>query len=110
MSPVGAQGLNIALRDAIVAANHLVPAFANGASPEQLDAAALSIENERLPEVTHIQKLQSRPPRVILSNAWWSRLLLLAAPLILGLRGGQARGGLLSRSFAFGVTEVELEV
>ena len=31
MSPVGAQGLNIAIRDAVVAANHLVPALEAGA-------------------------------------------------------------------------------
>ena len=29
MSPVGGQGLNIAIRDAIVAANHLIPALEN---------------------------------------------------------------------------------
>src|SRR5207249_4314195 len=33
MSPVGAQGINIALRDALVAANHLGPALAGGAAP-----------------------------------------------------------------------------
>src|SRR6185503_18483078 len=38
MSPVGAQGINIALRDALVAANHLIPALTGDASPEQLDA------------------------------------------------------------------------
>src|SRR5439155_463815 len=39
MSPVGAQGINIALRDALVAANHLGPALAGGAAPAALDAA-----------------------------------------------------------------------
>ena len=30
MSPIRAQGINMALRDAIVAANHLVPALREG--------------------------------------------------------------------------------
>jgi 2-polyprenyl-6-methoxyphenol hydroxylase-like FAD-dependent oxidoreductase len=110
MSPVGAQGLNIAIRDAIVAANHLVPAFEEGGTPARFDEVLRNIEQERLPEVTHIQRLQSRPPRVILSDAWWSRLLLRAAPALLGLRGGRARAGLLSGSFAFGVSDVRLRV
>src|SRR5262249_48006400 len=33
MSPVGGQGVNIALRDALVAANHLVPVLTAGADP-----------------------------------------------------------------------------
>lgn len=110
MSPVGAQGLNIAIRDAVVAANHLVPAFEDGGMPERLDEAATRIEDERVPEVAYIQRLQARPPRIILSNAWWSRILLKAAPLLLGLRGGRARAGLLSSAFAFGVSDVRLEV
>src|SRR5712664_4377614 len=47
MSPVGAQGINIALRDALVAANHLGPALAGGAAPAALDAAAARIVAER---------------------------------------------------------------
>jgi 2-polyprenyl-6-methoxyphenol hydroxylase-like FAD-dependent oxidoreductase len=110
MSPVGAQGLNIAIRDAVVAANHLVPAFEEGADVALLSKVTRRIEEERLPEVSKIQRLQSRPPRVIMSNAWWSRLLLQAAPALMGLRGGRARGGLLSNSFAFGVADVQLTV
>ncbi|MCZ6890136.1 MAG: FAD-dependent oxidoreductase, partial [Gammaproteobacteria bacterium] len=49
MSPVGAQGINIALRDAIVAANHLLPVLS---TPEPdgnaLDAALDAIEAERM--------------------------------------------------------------
>src|SRR5439155_790457 len=40
MSPVGAQGINLALRDAIVAANHLGPVLARRGAPADLDAAA----------------------------------------------------------------------
>jgi 2-polyprenyl-6-methoxyphenol hydroxylase-like FAD-dependent oxidoreductase len=69
MSPVGAQGINIALRDAVVAANQLGPALLRGASAAELDAAALRAVVERLPEVKQIQKLQAVPPRMCCSRA-----------------------------------------
>src|SRR5205085_12172170 len=40
MSPVGAQGVNIALRDALVAANHLCPVLTANGDPAAIDAAA----------------------------------------------------------------------
>jgi 2-polyprenyl-6-methoxyphenol hydroxylase-like FAD-dependent oxidoreductase len=57
MSPIRAQGINMALRDAIVAANHLVPLLqqSNGAA---IDAALPRIQAEREPEIIQIQKLQ----------------------------------------------------
>src|SRR5262249_37384188 len=39
MSPVGGQGINIALRDALVAANHLVPVLTVGGDSSTLDTA-----------------------------------------------------------------------
>ena len=63
MSPVGGQGLNLALRDAIVAANHLVPALRAGAGSEALDAAARAAEAERLPEIATVQRLQGQADR-----------------------------------------------
>jgi 2-polyprenyl-6-methoxyphenol hydroxylase-like FAD-dependent oxidoreductase len=49
MSPVGGQGLNIALRDAVVAANHLVPVLAcKAVDPARVDAAARASGIERL--------------------------------------------------------------
>jgi 2-polyprenyl-6-methoxyphenol hydroxylase-like FAD-dependent oxidoreductase len=110
MSPVGAQGLNIAIRDAIVAANHLVPAFEHGAAPDALDAAAQRIEAERLPEVVEIQNFQAVPPRVLLRNAWWARIVLALLPYVLrsGITG--TRGVGLIRRVAFGVTDVRLAV
>lgn len=59
MSPVGAQGINIALRDAIVLANRLGPLLLQGNGPEALDAAAGAFEAERRPEVTKIQAEQN---------------------------------------------------
>lgn len=51
-----AQGVNVALRDAIVAANHLVPALDGGG--DAIAAAAAAIQAEREPEVAMIQRLQ----------------------------------------------------
>lgn len=64
MSPVRAQGINLALRDAIVAANHLVPACASG-KIERFDEAARRIQAEREPEIVESQRLQmlaTEPP------------------------------------------------
>jgi 2-polyprenyl-6-methoxyphenol hydroxylase-like FAD-dependent oxidoreductase len=57
MSPIRAQGINMALRDAIVAANHLVPLLqqSNGAA---IDAVLPRIQAEREPEIIQTQKLQ----------------------------------------------------
>jgi 2-polyprenyl-6-methoxyphenol hydroxylase-like FAD-dependent oxidoreductase len=60
MSPVGAQGINIALRDAIVMANHLGPELLRAADGSALDAAAQAFEAERRPEVTKIQAQQNQ--------------------------------------------------
>jgi 2-polyprenyl-6-methoxyphenol hydroxylase-like FAD-dependent oxidoreductase len=113
MSPVGAQGINIALRDAVVAANHFVPLLLDGAEASVLDAAAAAFRAERIAEVAPIQKMQRRGPRLLFGND-----LLLAG--VVGIVGGLQRLGLLGlltrrfdfgpRAFAFGVTEVKLEV
>lgn len=63
MSPVGAQGVNMALRDAIVAANHLVPVLRAHADAAAIDAAARRIEAERLPEIIAAQELQTKEAR-----------------------------------------------
>lgn len=75
MSPVGAQGINIALRDATVAANHLGPALIEGASPDALDAAARAVQAEREPEIVAIQDLQQQAPRLIFGETFLSRVL-----------------------------------
>ncbi len=109
MSPVGAQGINIALRDALVAANHLAPALAGGASPAEIDAAAERVVSERAPEVTEIQRLQQGPPRLLFGPAWWSDLVLGAFLPLLARTGIVARvAGPVFRRFANGVTTVRL--
>ena len=108
MSPVGGQGLNIAIRDAIVAANHLVGALVGSSAPITIDEAAQRIEQERVPEVSKIQRMQALPPRVLLSDSLWNRLVLLLLSTLLGsgFAPVQRRGLLL----AFGVAEVKLAV
>ncbi len=64
MSPVRAQGINLALRDAWVAARQLVPLLARGSGAghgnrSDLDAALQQIERLRRPEVTILQRLQA---------------------------------------------------
>ncbi|MCO1659953.1 FAD-dependent monooxygenase [Pseudonocardia humida] len=65
MSPVRAQGINLALRDVVVAANHLVPLAAGGAGVDRgaLDAACRAVQAEREPEVRRAQALQRQEAR-----------------------------------------------
>jgi 2-polyprenyl-6-methoxyphenol hydroxylase-like FAD-dependent oxidoreductase len=57
MSPIRAQGINMALRDAIVAANHLVPLL-HQSNWAAIDAVLPRIQAEREPEIIQTQKLQ----------------------------------------------------
>jgi 2-polyprenyl-6-methoxyphenol hydroxylase-like FAD-dependent oxidoreductase len=110
MSPVGGQGLNVALRDAIVAANHLVPVLRGAAHPDEVDAAARCVEAERLVEIAAVQRAQARVPRVVLGRAWWSEPLRRAIGLALRTPLGRAVGSSQARLFTSGVTEVSLLV
>ena len=110
MSPVGGQGINIALRDALVAANHLCPLLAGGAGHAEIDDAAARVAVERLREVSVIQRLQQAPPEILFGDSWWSRVLV-ARLLPLLFRTGVAPLFLAAtfRRFANGVTTVRLE-
>jgi 2-polyprenyl-6-methoxyphenol hydroxylase-like FAD-dependent oxidoreductase len=61
MSPIRAQGINMAFRDAIVAANYLVPLLNQ---PEinwsHIDSALPQIQQAREPEIIRIQQLQAQ--------------------------------------------------
>jgi 2-polyprenyl-6-methoxyphenol hydroxylase-like FAD-dependent oxidoreductase len=59
MSPVRAQGINMGLRDVIVATNYLVPLLQRHAKLTEIDAVLPQIQAEREPEIIQIQKLQS---------------------------------------------------
>ncbi|HLY38117.1 MAG TPA: FAD-dependent oxidoreductase [Candidatus Binatia bacterium] len=111
MSPVGAQGINVALRDAIVAANHLVPALTSGGDAPAIDAAAAGIETERLPEIVQIQDLQQRPPRVLFGRTALVGLVLqVVAPLLLRTGIATRVAASVFQRFAYGVTPVRLRV
>lgn len=58
MSPIRAQGINMALRDVIVAVNHLVPLLQHNVGPETIDQALPLIQAERTPEIIRAQALQ----------------------------------------------------
>jgi 2-polyprenyl-6-methoxyphenol hydroxylase-like FAD-dependent oxidoreductase len=60
MSPIRAQGINMALRDVIVAANHLVPLLQQNSSRAAIDAVLPQIQAERSPEILRVQQLQAQ--------------------------------------------------
>ncbi len=102
-------GINIALRDALVAANQLGPCLLAGAAPEALDAAAQRVVAERLPEVKAIQRFQALPPRLIFQRSLASRVLVAGVlPLLAKTGVGSVlfRSGL--RRFALGTVDVKL--
>jgi len=90
LSPLRAQGLNMALRDALVAAERLVPVLQEGASPSEgrpkqlarLDRALADVERLRRPEILRIQALQQQElnrARLLLGQPWLRRLLAATA-------------------------------
>jgi len=76
MNAVGGQGLNIALRDAVVCANHLVPLMNGNPSNVALDKAFDAIEKERISEVSQVQEIQSRPPKFITLSEFSVQLIV----------------------------------
>ncbi len=70
MASIRAQGINVALRDVIVAANHLVPLLSPESRDKQathkdkevehelIDDALAKIQSEREAEINRVQKLQ----------------------------------------------------
>jgi 2-polyprenyl-6-methoxyphenol hydroxylase-like FAD-dependent oxidoreductase len=83
MSPVGGQGVNIALRDALVAANHLCPVLTAGGDPAALDAAARQIKDERWPEIVAVQQMQQDQARMLFNpERWRYRLVQRLLPLL----------------------------
>jgi 2-polyprenyl-6-methoxyphenol hydroxylase-like FAD-dependent oxidoreductase len=58
MSPIRAQGINMALRDVIIATNHLVPVLQQSPNLAAIDVALAQIQAEREPEIIEIQRLQ----------------------------------------------------
>jgi 2-polyprenyl-6-methoxyphenol hydroxylase-like FAD-dependent oxidoreductase len=110
MSPVRAQGINMALRDAIVAANHLVPAARSGRG---LESACADIKRERDREIIRVQKLQIREvrgQRWAREKPWLMTPMLKLAPAIGRLPGIEKMFLWQQKPLRFGVTKVRLEV
>ncbi|MEX2016321.1 MAG: FAD-dependent monooxygenase, partial [Candidatus Hydrogenedentales bacterium] len=112
MAPIRAQGINVALRDAIVAANEFVPLLRDGAAPSELDAAASRVQAEREPEIRRSQTLQHRDTRGLNSRA---APLIIGLAKVLGPRMGKyawAKRAWLDqqKDLRFGSTEVALRV
>jgi 2-polyprenyl-6-methoxyphenol hydroxylase-like FAD-dependent oxidoreductase len=110
MSPVGGQGLNLALRDAVVAANQLVPILRAGGDATALDAAAARVEPERGPEIDRIQQIAAAPPRLVLARGLVPRLARAALPVLARLPFARAQAARTAELFLHGVTEVRLRV
>lgn len=112
MSPVGGQGINIALRDAVVAANHLTGAIRNGgnASNGALDEAAAAIEHERMPEVRTIQRMQQVAPRMLFASRVISSAFIAMIPILAATGVANFAASRFVRRLAFGASDVKLIV
>jgi len=89
MSPVRAQGINMALRDAWVASAKLLPLLRSALQPPlpscALDGVLAAIEAERRPEITALQALQAAEAArgdQLRRQSWLRSGLALAAPLV----------------------------
>jgi 2-polyprenyl-6-methoxyphenol hydroxylase-like FAD-dependent oxidoreductase len=83
MSPVGGQGINMALRDALVAANHLCPVLVRGNAADDIDTAARQVAAERMPEIVAIQDHQRKQVQTFLrSDRFASRLAMRFLPFL----------------------------
>ncbi len=112
MSPIRAQGINMAFGDAIVAANYLVPLLSPGKTNlRQIDAVLPLIQREREPEIIRIQKLQAQEmaqAELLHSSAivrWGARTF---APIIRpGIKASWLRR---QKQLRLGVTKVSLTI
>jgi 2-polyprenyl-6-methoxyphenol hydroxylase-like FAD-dependent oxidoreductase len=111
MSPIGGQGINVALRDALVAANHLCPVLTNGNDPAAIDDASRRVAEERMPEIVVLQEHQRKQADTFLrSDRLRSRLAMRVLPFL--VKSGLLRWlmGKRLRSLQHGVVPVRLNV
>src|SRR5262245_9394859 len=109
MSPNGGQGINMALRDALVVANHLCPVLTRGAAAADIDVAARQAVAERMPEIVAIQEHQRKQTQSFLrSDRFLSRVAMRNLPFL--VRTGLARVlvGKRLRTLQHGVVSVRL--
>jgi 2-polyprenyl-6-methoxyphenol hydroxylase-like FAD-dependent oxidoreductase len=111
MSPIRAQGINMALRDVIVAANYLVPLLREGSGHGAIDATLPQIQAKREPEIVRAQQLQSQEAAQaqLLGK---SGLIRWVASKFAPILGDRVRSSWLNRQRELrqGVTEVKLYV
>lgn len=83
MSPQGGQGINVALRDALVAANHLCPVLSQGSDLPAIDEAARKVVRERMPEIVAVQEHQRKQTQTFLrSDQLKSRIAMRLFPFL----------------------------
>ena len=114
MSPIRAQGINMALRDAVVAANHLVPTLRAGGN---VDVALAAIQREREPEIVKAQTLQyreARGQRWARERPWLMKPMLALVPWMMrsdAIQGFIQRSWLRQqRPLRMGIADVRLRV
>ncbi len=111
MSAVGGQGINMALRDAVVVANRLGPLLRDGEpNTAVIDAAARAVARDRVPEIARIQALQERGSKILNLQTKSAQLMMERLLPLLGTRAAPllARGVGTTREFTVGVTDVSL--
>jgi 2-polyprenyl-6-methoxyphenol hydroxylase-like FAD-dependent oxidoreductase len=111
MSPIRAQGINMALRDVIVATNHLVPALQQPPNLAAIDTALAEIQAEREPEIIEIQRLQqAEVAQAELMHNY--PILRHAVSRLAPIIGGRIRHRWLDRQLQLrrGFTQVDLKV
>jgi 2-polyprenyl-6-methoxyphenol hydroxylase-like FAD-dependent oxidoreductase len=109
MSPIGGHGINLALRDALVAANHLCPIIAGSNDPTRIDAAAERVAEERMPEIVAMQDHQRKQAETFLrSDRLLSRLAMRLLPFLVSTGLLQLLMGKRLRSLQYGVVPVRL--
>jgi len=111
MSPVRAQGINMAFRDVIVAVNYLVPLLKGENDLRAIDSALVKIQQERSPEIIRIQQLQAQEiaqAELLRHSAFLRWGAKNFAPIISpGIRASWLRR---QRQLRQGVTDVRLTV
>jgi 2-polyprenyl-6-methoxyphenol hydroxylase-like FAD-dependent oxidoreductase len=111
MSAAGGQGINMALRDSVVAANHIGPVLlAKEPNQKDLDTAARKVAAERVPEIKKIQTMQSKASKILNLEAGPGRFMIEKIVPLLGQRAAPilAKGVGSSGVFLNGVTKVNL--
>lgn len=85
MSPSGGQGLNLAIRDTFVAANHLLDALQAGRPLD--DALFQRIQDERQPEIDRIQAGQTRAGQMVLKPLGVLHVMFSILAVVMKLAG-----------------------